>query len=121
MRSYEEDRAKSEAAAAARREEVYGAVPRIKEIDLETRRLSMEISRAMLSGGGDAKGKIRRMQQNITQLNDEKAFLLTENNFKVDYMDILYTCPRCKDTGILDTGERCGCFAERFRNLQNMV
>lgn len=121
MRSYEEDRSRSEAEAAARREQVYGAVPRIKEIDQETQKLSMEISRAIMSGGHDSKAKVRKLQQSIKQLNEEKAFLLTENNFKINYMDILYTCPKCKDTGVLDTGERCSCFAEKLKNLQNLV
>lgn len=119
MRSYEEDRSRNEAAAAARREEVYKMVPRIREIEEESRRISMEISRAMLSGGSGAKVKIRRMQEEISQITAERAFLLTENNFKIDYMDMTYSCAICRDTGILDTGERCMCFAERLKKLQS--
>ena len=47
-----------------------------------------------------------------SSLSTEKAFLLTDNGFELDYMDIKYTCPHCKDTGILETGERCQCFGE---------
>lgn len=50
------------------------------------------------------------MKEKIDKLNEEKAFLMTENNFKIDYMDIMYNCPICRDTGIQDTGERCVCF-----------
>lgn len=120
MRSYDEDRMRNEAAAASRREEVYQTVPRIREIEEKSRSISMEISKAMLSGGNGAKLKIRRMQEEISQITAERAFLLTENNFKIDYMDMTYSCSLCKDTGILESGERCGCFAERLKKLQNM-
>ena len=42
---------------------------------------------------------------------------MTENNFKIDYMDPVYTCALCRDTGVLDTGERCGCFARKLAEL----
>ena len=48
-------------------------------------------------------------------LNTEKAFLLTDNGFELDYMDIHYECPLCKDTGMLETGEKCQCFGEVSR------
>ena len=79
----------------------------------------MQISRVMLSGAPDVKAKIKSMKQNIESLNHEKAYLLTENNFKIDYMDIVYDCTLCKDTGTLDTGERCSCFARRLAEMQN--
>ena len=30
-------------------------------------------------------------------------------------MDIHYECPLCKDTGMLETGEKCQCFGEVSR------
>jgi DNA replication protein DnaC len=72
----------------------------------------------MLSGAADAKSRIRAMKEKIDKLNEEKAFLMTENNFKIDYMDIMYNCPLCRDTGIQDTGERCVCFAEKLGDIQ---
>lgn len=120
MRQYEELRAKNEAAAEARRAEVYGMIPRIREIEEETRNIGLQISRVMLSDMGDGKTKIRAMKDKVDNLNEEKAFLMTENNFKIDYMDILYTCPLCRDTGIQDTGDRCTCFAEKLGSIQKM-
>lgn len=117
MKSYEEDRAANQEQARQRRSEVYRTVPRIKEIEDEIRNIGMDISKVMLSGRTDAQMKLRVMREQEVGLNEEKAFLLTENNFTVDYMDLGYTCPRCKDTGILDTGERCNCFAEKLANL----
>lgn len=114
MKQYEDLRAKNEAEAEERRNEVYGLIPRIKAIEEETREMGLQISRVMLSGSGDAKSRIRAMKERVDALNEEKAYLMTENNFKIDYMDIVYDCPLCRDTGIQDTGDRCVCFAEKL-------
>lgn len=117
MRSYDDDRIKNEATAESRRAEVYGRVPQIRKIDNEVRELGFDISKIMLSGRSDSKTKIKEMKNRIDRLNEEKAFLMTENNFKIDYMDPVYTCALCRDTGVLDTGERCSCFAKKLANL----
>ncbi len=118
LKQYEELRAKNEAEAEARQAEVYQQLPRIREIEEENRNIGLQISKVMLSGAFDAKNKIKAMKQKVDRLNEEKAFLMTENNFKIDYMDIVYDCPLCKDTGIQDTGDRCICFAEKLSCLQ---
>lgn len=117
MRSYDEERARNELLTEKHRREVYTTVPQIKEIDDTLRKLSFEISKAMLSGRSDTKARIRELKDRTDRLNAEKAFLMTEHNFQIDYMDTIYTCPKCKDTGKLDTGERCSCFAEKLANL----
>jgi DNA replication protein DnaC len=74
----------------------------------------------MLSGTAEGKAKIKAMKEKVDNLNEEKAFLMTENNFQIDYMDMVYDCPLCRDTGIQDTGDRCTCFADKLGNLQKM-
>jgi DnaD/phage-associated family protein len=118
IKYYEEVREKNESLAQLRREEVYKKVPRIKEIETEAREMGLRISKLMLSGGSDAKSSIRVMKDKIDKLNQEKAFLMTENNFRIDYMDVVYDCSLCNDTGILDTGARCNCFDEKLKDLQ---
>lgn len=74
-----------------------------------------ELSRIIISDTVD-KGKSRNgSKRPQSTLNTEKAFLLTDNGFELDYMDIHYECPLCKDTGMLETGEKCQCFGEVSR------
>ncbi len=120
LKHYEELRAKNEASAEARRSEVYRQIPRVKEIEEESREIGLQISKVMLSGGSDVKNRIKSMKKRVDYLNEEKAFLMTENNYKIDYMDIVYECPLCKDTGTQDTGDRCICFAEKLASIQKM-
>ena len=96
--------------ADARRAEVYSKIPRIKEIEDALIRLNSELSRIIISDTIDKKKTTKKIKEEMDSLNAEQAFLLTDNGFELDHMDIHYTCPDCKDTGILETGERCGCF-----------
>ncbi|MDR0425129.1 MAG: DnaD domain protein, partial [Clostridiales Family XIII bacterium] len=114
---YEKLREKAESDADARREEVYARVPEIKRLDAAIMRQSMEISKTMLSGAGNAAQRVTAMRKQLEGMKSEKAFLMTENNFAVDYMDIAYSCGICKDTGTTDKGERCACFAGHLASI----
>ena len=61
-----------------------------------------------------ASADIKELKNRFDALMNEKSYLLTDNNFKIDYMEIQYTCPLCKDLGILDSGARCSCFARKL-------
>lgn len=121
MKSYEEERAKREEEAEARRQEVYAAVPRVRQIEGELREIGMEIAKRMLSGGSAAKQAIRELREKTDRLNQEKAYLLTDNNFRLNHMDVWHSCAKCRDTGFLDTGERCPCFALKLDELSKKV
>ncbi|MDO4544614.1 MAG: DnaD domain protein [Bacillota bacterium] len=112
MRYYEKLRQQEEEAAEARRREVFEKVPRIKEIEEEAKGLSAEISKLIISDSVNRKKSVARIKDQMDALNTEKAFLLTDNGFELDHMDVRYTCSQCKDTGMLETGERCQCFGE---------
>lgn len=121
LKYYEMLRQKNEEAADQRRHAVYDAVPRIKEIEDEIVSISSEMSKAIISGRVDREAVMNDLKSRMDYLNTEKAFLLTDNGFEIDYMDVKYRCPQCRDTGILETGERCQCFAEVTREKINLI
>ena len=51
----------------------------------------------------------------VNELLQERAVLMTDNGFPIDYMDVKYRCSKCGDTGFTDTGEKCSCYEERAR------
>lgn len=118
FRYYDMIREKAESEAAERRQEIYGRLPEIKQIDEEVRQLGMKLSRVMVSGVPNAKEQLEKFRMKIDALAEEKAFKLTENNFPVDYMEVSYKCAKCKDTGTNDMGERCSCFNERLSEAE---
>lgn len=99
-------------AAEKRREEVYEQVPRIKELDEELKKLGSKLSRGVLTGMSRQHMDETRRLMNL--LEEERAVLLTENNFTIDYTDIKYSCDKCNDTGIDENGNRCECTKERI-------
>lgn len=104
-------REEAEAAAEARLREVYEAVPEIEAIDERIKDLGSKLSRGLLSGM--TRAQIEETKQQMRQEEEERAVLLTENNFTVDYTDIKYSCDQCGDTGIDENGQRCTCTKAR--------
>ncbi len=109
---FDELRAHNEEEAEKRRREVYLKVPRIREIEEEINMAGAEMSKLIISGRADKKEVADDIKANVERLNTEKAFLMTDNGFTPDYMDIKYDCSDCRDTGMLETGEKCQCLGE---------
>lgn len=121
MKYYEALRLKDEEEAEARRAQVYEKVPRIRDIEREINTSSAEISKIIISDRVDRKKAMEEIRTRVDSLNMEKAFLLTDNGFEMDFMDIKYRCPKCKDTGMLETGEKCQCFREVTKEKINLM
>jgi len=115
---YDYIRENAEKEAEERKLEVYRKVSKIKDIDEELRHFSMEVSRVMISGGADKKQRLSDLKKKGDRLNSEKSVLLTENNFTIEYMDVKYLCPLCKDLGTNQEGERCTCFPQRLSEAE---
>ncbi|NLD10772.1 DnaD domain protein [Aminicella lysinilytica] len=103
-------------AAESRTKEIYEKIPRIKDIDDKVQTMGSALSKALLLGNEEDKGL--ELRQQMDQLAAERAVLLTENNFEMDYTDIKYACDKCNDTGITDLGERCSCAKERMEEAE---
>ena len=105
-------RNQAETRAEGRRQEVYNKLPEIRQIDINLQTLSSKISRGLL--GGSTVQDMNSVRQEIRNLEKERAILLTENNYALDYTDVKYLCSKCSDTGIDENGQRCSCARERM-------
>ncbi len=108
---YEYLRNKAAKETERRTDEIYGRIPRIKEIDQRIQELGTILSRSLLMGSENREEPEIRKQ--MEELSQERAVLLTDNGYERDYTDVKYYCPDCRDTGITDLGERCHCVTER--------
>lgn len=113
---YEYIREKAIKDAESRTQEIYEKIPRIKDIDDKVQRLGSELSKTLILGSEEEKGL--EIKGQMDQLAGERAVLLTENNYEMDYTDIKYACDKCNDTGITDLGERCTCVKERMEEAE---
>lgn len=107
---YEQIRADNQQKTKERREEVYSKIPRIGKIEEELRSLGMEIGRIMVSGADNKQEAAGLAKQKTQKLQEEKKDLLVGAGFPKDYMEDVYNCYICKDTGIQDDGGHCSCY-----------
>lgn len=111
-------RNQEEEEAEARKREVYQKIPKIREIEEKMNSYRMNISKVYLSGREDRVSEVKKLQNRIDDLNRERAVLLTDNDFELDYMDIHYKCKICKDTGTNDEGGHCECYVLRAKEAE---
>lgn len=115
-RFYDYLREKKAEEARERLEEVYEKIPEIKKIDDEMSSIGIRLSKAIIrKESGEDTGELR---QKMDTLQANRAYLLAENDFDIDYTEIRYACPKCNDTGINETGGRCECIQKRIREAE---
>ncbi|MCL2492714.1 MAG: DnaD domain protein [Clostridiales bacterium] len=109
---YRRIREKNRREADAHLEEVYGAAPKIEEVDDALLALNLEKMRLVTSNARDKERLYARLEGEIDEKTAERVRLLELAGFAADYTDVKYDCGKCEDTGIvLGTGASCDCQA----------
>lgn len=128
LRSYERQRDQAMFDQKDRQKEVYDRIPRVKEIDGEISKTGFLISKAILQNPECYEDKLVEIKSKMNELAQEKAVLMTENNFPIDYLEISFRCQKCKDTGFVENGANCSCLkqhlikrAYKMSNLDNLL
>lgn len=124
LRDYEITRDRSKDLRDKRLNEVYEKIPKIEKIDEELQKTGINISKALIMGVDDPEKTIESFKVAINKLKQDRAFLLTENNIPMEYLDQHYMCTSCKDTGFVPSGHKCKCFKQklisRAYNMSNL-
>lgn len=121
LKEYEKKRDRAQYEQSIRIKKVYEKVPEIKKIDEEIRKTGLFISKAIIENPENYEKSIKDVRNAIEKLKMEKAYLLTENNIPLDYLDIKYECSHCNDTGYLQDGEKCHCLKQELINKAYMM
>ena len=84
--------------------------PRFRALNEEPGRVFQQVGAGRLT---PAAGKSR-----LGQIEAERRNLLISLGFKSDYLDRIYTCPLCRDTGeVVDSGKLCSCAMKKQQEL----
>lgn len=108
MSVYQERRLSAQAAQEARQERAFLHIPALRELFRAQTKTAVLCAKAKLAG---AKKEEERLKRQLSAQAAEKARLLKEGGFPETYLDMTYTCPRCKDTGYIGN-EKCGCLKQ---------
>jgi DnaD/phage-associated family protein len=113
---YESERAKNEKIREEHLKEVYEKLPEAEQIDSELVQVNNELVKTLISGRADKQTMVDRINQKIEKMTARRNDLLESAGFGRDYTDIRYSCSLCSDSGILESGEACGCFIRQNVN-----
>lgn len=110
LHRYEVTRLKNHHLLTERREYVYKEVEGYKELEDSTVSVSMDMARKRLSGDENALSELHKL---LTDLKAMKKSLLTGAGLPEDYLEPIYDCPDCKDTGYIGN-EKCHCLKQQI-------
>lgn len=113
MRKYEQIRLKNHDLQNARYEEVCTKVPEFKSLDESISILSVQYGKKLLNGDSTA---LSALKKELEVLRSSKKNLLVSAGFPSDYLDPVYDCPDCKDTGYIGN-QKCHCFKKAIIRL----
>lgn len=106
LRMYDQKQLHNRRIMEERRNEILSRLPRIKEIEDSISSLSVKQARKLLDGD---EGALALLKQQLHSLIAEKSQLLLSAGYPQNYMEPVYECADCKDTGYVNN-EKCHCF-----------
>lgn len=114
MRGYEQTRDDNRYILEERREEVYRRIPEYQQLEAEVGSISVAKAKCLLDGDENA---LTALHESIEQISRRKKELLLANGLPADYLNPVYTCPDCQDTGYINTEEltkeKCHCLRQQ--------
>ncbi len=129
IRGYEQTRDLNRLLLEERREAVYKQIPAFEKLEASVGSIALAHTRSLLEGNDAA---IKELLTSLSEITERKRALLREAGLPDDYLEPIFTCPHCKDTGYV-TGsdglkEKCQCFRRQElallyeqSNIQDMV
>lgn len=106
-------REENAAEQARRTERVYERIPRVKAIDAALRRQMARLCALAFSRDGRAAEEIDGLREDNLRLQAERAELLRASGLPENYLDDIYSCPVCHDTGY-DGAKMCECLKREY-------
>ncbi len=96
-----------------RQERIYEQIPEISRIDARLRMQMSELVGLTIKRSGELAGALRALEDESLALQARKAELLRAHGYPADYLDDIYSCPKCRDTGFIGS-ELCSCLTEEY-------
>ena len=110
MAEYEKTREKNSLILENRKKEVTDRLPEYRELETRAAEVASSCGRKMIMGDDEAR---IILEDEMDLIAGKKAALLRDAGFPADYLEPIYDCPDCKDTGFTDSG-KCHCLKQRI-------
>ncbi len=113
LRAYEDTQLHNRKLLEDRRETVYAQIPELADLQYSISDLGINQARKMLNGDESA---LEEHRKEIRLLKEKKTSLLVAAGYPSNYLDPIYDCPDCKDTGYVGN-QKCHCFEKAIIDL----
>ena len=113
MKTYEEKQLASRQELDAKIAHVNKHVPHYQQLSEQIS--SLAVKQAFLMLEQDA-GNKEEFKNTLANLRKEKQQVLLDAGYPADYLEPVFVCPDCKDTGYIGL-EKCHCFKQQIINL----
>ena len=107
MRQYEARRLSNYRLHEQRKKDIYTTIPEIKDLDRQITSNSISLGKQLIVSDDPALRENYRKKNHV--LIEKKQALLHEAGYSSDYLEPIYHCKKCKDTGYIGQ-EPCSCF-----------
>lgn len=116
MRDYEITRDTNRHILEDRREEIYGVIPEIRELDDSAGTYAVKRVR-MLLNEDSVDTAATPAESPFPKISARRKELLRASGYPEDYLEPFYNCPDCQDTGYISTPggirEKCACLRRK--------
>ena len=113
MRHYDQIQSELRLTMGIRQKEVYEKLPELEQLDKNMIELQASHARQRILNGHNDKDSLSRQ---IKSMEDKRLALLKGAGFPADYLDPVYRCPDCQDTGYIGD-KKCHCFEQMAVDL----
>lgn len=113
IREYEEKQIRNRHRLEERLVQIRKTFPEYAALEDAAASRASSFTRRLIDGDREAR---RELSESTKELRQKKQAFLAEKGFPADYLEPVYECPDCRDTGYIGA-RKCRCFEKRIVEL----
>ncbi len=111
IKRYEQTRDYNRHLLEERRQLIYSSLPGYRDLDNSAADVSARLARAVIDG---EEGAMEQVRSALREISARKREMLQSFGYPKDYLDPIYSCPDCHDSGFFPDADglkmKCRCF-----------
>lgn len=96
--------------------EIHTKIPEYGMLECQLADTMTEIMRTIAVRKENTEELIKKAIENNSHIQQKIDMLLAQKGYPADYLNPIYSCPKCRDTGTVD-GQWCDCFNRVLRRI----
>ena len=113
LAQYEEIRYKNGIEEGSRLEKAYEECPELSVVDKKIAKTRNALAASIFSENQEDKQK---QEKALNELNEKREKLLSQ--FEKGYLNPVYSCKKCRDTGFLKSKKKCSCLEKKINEYK---